>query len=100
MNGSAVPVKDRIRAKLSTALDPVSLDVIDEIDALRAAGVSALKIEGRQRGKAYVARVAAAFRGAIDALERGEETAPFEKLLTDLAEGGRETAGAYRKVWR
>jgi len=27
---SAVPVKDRIRAKLSAALDPVSLDVIDD----------------------------------------------------------------------
>ena len=30
MNQSAIPVKDRIRAKLSAALDPVSLDVIDD----------------------------------------------------------------------
>lgn len=80
--------------------EPVSLNAMGLLKSLRAAGVRAVKIEGRQRGKAYVARVAAAFRGAIDALERGEETAPFEKLLTDLAEGGRETAGAYRKVWR
>ena len=26
--------------------------------------------------------------------------ARFEHLLLDLAEGGRETAGAYRKAWR
>ena len=30
MNETAIPVKDRIRAKLSGALDPVSLDVIDD----------------------------------------------------------------------
>ena len=30
MNETAVPVKDRIRAKLSGALHPVSLDVIDD----------------------------------------------------------------------
>jgi len=30
VNESAVPVKDRIRAKLAVALDPVSLDVIDD----------------------------------------------------------------------
>ena len=38
--------------------------------------------------------------GAIDALDRGEDPAAYERLLTDLAEGGRETAGAYRKTWR
>ena len=68
--------------------------------ALRTAGVRAVKVEGRQRGKVYVARVAAAFRAAIDALDRGEDTTRFERKLTDLAEGGRETAGAYRKAWR
>ena len=68
--------------------------------ALRRAGVTAVKVEGRQRGKAYVARVAAAFRGTIDALDNGADPTPFERLLTDLAEGGRETAGAYRKTWR
>lgn len=80
--------------------EPVSLNAMGLLKSLRTAGVKAVKIEGRQRGKAYVARAAAAFRGAIDALDRGEETEPFERLLTDLAEGGRETAGAYRKVWR
>ncbi len=80
--------------------EPVSLNAMGLLKSLRTAGVRAVKVEGRQRGKAYVARVAAAFRGAIDALDRGEDTERFEKLLTDLAEGGRETAGAYRKTWR
>lgn len=80
--------------------EPVSLNAMGLLAALRTAGVRAVKIEGRQRGKAYVARVTAAFRGAIDALDRGEDTAPFEQRLSDLAEGGRETAGAYRKAWR
>jgi putative protease len=80
--------------------EPVSLNAMGLLKSLRAAGVRAVKVEGRQRGKAYVARVAAAFRGAIDALDRGEDTSAFERRLTDLAEGGRETAGAYRKTWR
>lgn len=80
--------------------EPVSLNAMGLLKSLRDAGVRAVKIEGRQRGKAYVARVTAAFRGAIDALDHGEDTAPFERLLTDLTEGGRETAGAYRKSWR
>ncbi|HEY9233500.1 MULTISPECIES: ubiquinone anaerobic biosynthesis protein UbiU [Phenylobacterium] len=79
---------------------PVSLNAIGLLKSLRTAGVKAVKIEGRQRGKAYVARVAAAFRGAIDALDKGQDTERFEQLLSDLAEGGRETVGAYKKVWR
>lgn len=80
--------------------EPVSLNAMSLLADLAKAGVTAVKVEGRQRGKAYVARVAAAFRGALDALDRGETTASYEALLSNLAEGGRETAGAYRKSWR
>lgn len=80
--------------------DPVSLNAMSQLAGLRAAGVRAVKVEGRQRGKAYVARVASAFRQAIDALDRGEDAQAYDHLLIDLAEGGRETAGAYRKAWR
>lgn len=80
--------------------EPVSLNAMTLLSALARAGVRAVKIEGRQRGKAYVSRVTAAFRAAIDALDRGESTAEAERLLAGLAEGGRETAGAYKKVWR
>jgi putative protease len=80
--------------------DPTSLNAIGLLAGLRSAGVSAVKVEGRQRGKAYVARVAGVFRRAIDALDAGADPADLEGLLSDLAEGGRETAGAYRKAWR
>jgi len=68
------------------------------LPALAAAGVAALKIEGRQRGKAYVAQVVRAFRRAVDAVARGEEPAAAE--LAALTEGGRQTTGAYEKTWR
>ncbi|HYE42709.1 MAG TPA: peptidase U32 family protein [Caulobacteraceae bacterium] len=80
--------------------DPVSLNAMALLAALDRAGVSAVKVEGRQRGKAYVARVAGVFRQAIDALARGQSIDHLEPMLLDLAEGGRQTAGAYRKTWR
>ncbi len=65
---------------------------------LSRAGVTALKIEGRQRGRAYVAQVVSAFRQAVDAAHRGEAAPPAD--LSAITEGSRETAGAYRKTWR
>ena len=78
--------------------DPVSLDVMDQIDALREAGVSALKIEGRQRGKAYVAEVVATMRQALAA--KPENRAALLSRLRLLSEGQRTTSGAYEKRWR
>jgi len=80
--------------------DPVSLNAVDLLVSLHRAGVAAFKIEGRQRGKAYVAQVVRAFRAALDSLQRGEAPASASRLLAGLAEGSRETAGAYRKIWR
>lgn len=96
--------KGRFRSGSSEASylfeDPVSLNAMSLLAGLARAGVTAVKIEGRQRGRAYVARVAAAFRAAIDAIQCGESPEPYESLLGDLAEGARETTGAYRKRWR
>lgn len=78
--------------------DPVSLDVRTLLPALRDAGVSALKIEGRQRSRAYVRSVVSAFRASLDALARGE-TAP-QTTLTAITEGQSATCGAYLKTWR
>ncbi len=78
--------------------DPVSLDVMSEIDALRAAGVSALKIEGRQRGKAYVAEVVSTLKAALDA--EPERRASLLAGLRGLSEGQKTTSGAYEKKWR
>lgn len=78
--------------------EPTSLNVLEILPALKATGVSALKIEGRQRGKAYLAAVVRQFRAALDALEAGQ--ALPQGALGSLMEGGRETTGAYRKTWR
>jgi len=78
--------------------DPVSLDATRLIPALQKAGVSALKIEGRQRSRAYVAQVVRAFRAAVEAAAAG---APMpETLLAKLTEGQAATTGAYAKTWR
>jgi putative protease len=62
--------------------------------------VTALKIEGRQRGKGYVTEVVKAFRNALDAVESGGEPDEIDSILTGMSEGGRQTTGAYRKAWR
>lgn len=78
--------------------DPVSLDVVDHIDALKDAGVSALKIEGRQRGKAYVAEVVSTLKKALSA-QPAEHSALVARLRS-MSEGQRTTSGAYDKRWR
>lgn len=80
--------------------DPVSLNAGGMIVALKTAGVSALKIEGRQRGKGYVTEVVRAFKRAVDAAERGYDATEIDSILAGLSEGGRQTTGAYRKTWR
>lgn len=78
--------------------EPVSLDVVEILPALRQAGVHALKIEGRQRGRAYVEQVVRRFRSAIDVLD---DPKPLEAAdLSSLSEGQAMTTGAYRKTWR
>lgn len=78
--------------------DPVSLDATTLIPALKKAGVKALKIEGRQRSRAYVAEVVRSFRAAVDAAERGQPLP--ESQLRKLTEGQAATTGAYAKTWR
>jgi putative protease len=83
--------------------EPECLNAAEYIGALRKAGICAFKIEGRQRGRFYVAEVVAAFRELIDAEARGEPLARHAAALDRLrrlAEGGEETRGAYRKGWR
>lgn len=78
--------------------DPVSLDVMEHIEALAAAGVTALKVEGRQRGKAYVAEVVRRLKDALKSSP--EERVKHVEGLRKLSEGQRTTAGAYEKKWR
>ena len=78
--------------------DPVSLDATTLLAGLRDAGIAALKIEGRQRGRAYVESVVRHFRRALDALEGGREADIAN--LRPFTEGQASTLGAYRKTWR
>ena len=50
--------------------DTVSLDILSQLDALKAAGVTALKIEGRQRGRSYVSQVVTEIRRRLDSADR------------------------------
>lgn len=77
--------------------DPVSLDATALVPDLAAAGVAALKVEGRQRGKAYVAVVVRGLREALDGLAEGRAPTASAAAFT---EGGRSTEGAYRRAWR
>jgi putative protease len=78
--------------------DPASLDATTMLPELKKAGVSALKIEGRQRGRAYIERVVKTFRHALIALDEGRPI-PADELM-GLSEGQSTTVGAYKKTWR
>lgn len=79
--------------------EPVSLNLSALLPDLMRAGVTALKIEGRQRSRAYVKAVVSAFRKAVDDIMAGSD-AGLASLLA-LTEGHRQTEGAFRsKTWR
>ncbi|AXQ94259.1 U32 family peptidase [Cereibacter azotoformans] len=78
--------------------DAVSLNAQDILPQLAKAGVTALKIEGRQRSRSYVAQVVRSFRAAVDALAAGQPMP--QGALAALSEGQATTTGAYAKTWR
>lgn len=79
--------------------EPISLNLTKLLPDLMRAGVTALKIEGRQRSRAYVKAVVAAYRQAVDAYMAGK-TPDIDDLLA-LTEGHKETQGAFEsKKWR
>ena len=79
--------------------EPISLNLTRLLPDLIKAGVTALKIEGRQRSRAYIRSVVSSFREAIDAYAAGDE--PDISQLIALTEGGKETEGAFKsKTWR
>lgn len=79
--------------------EPRTLNLAALIPELIKAGVSAFKIEGRQRSRAYVTNVVSSFRKAVDDVLAGRS--PEIANLLALSEGQKETQGAYRsKTWR
>jgi putative protease len=66
--------------------------------------VAAIKIEGRQRSPAYVAKVTRVLRAAIDScLSDPDNFVPDQAWLselTSLSEGVQTTLGAYQREWQ
>lgn len=82
--------------------EPASLNTLELLPRLMAMGVSAVKIEGRQRSPAYVAQVTRVWREAIDQA-RGNRYAVkpgWMAQLDQLAEGRQHTLGAYHRAWK
>ncbi|NJD32133.1 MAG: U32 family peptidase [Gammaproteobacteria bacterium] len=83
--------------------EPTSLNTLDLLPRLAAAGVAALKIEGRQRGQAYVAAVTRTWRAAIDRLATRpndwQVDAQWQRDLARHAEGHQTTLGPYHRSW-
>jgi len=84
--------------------EPTSLNTLDLLPRLLAAGVKAIKIEGRQRSPAYVRQVTQVWRQAIDrclADPEGFQPRPeWMQALGAVSEGQQTTLGAYHRTWQ
>jgi collagenase-like PrtC family protease len=83
--------------------EPTSLNTLAILPQLIDAGVSAIKIEGRQRSPTYVAEVTRVWRAAIDHATSSSRYAVQPAWTTQLsrwAEGQQHTLGAYERSWR
>ena len=84
--------------------EPTSLNTLSILPRLREIGVSAIKVEGRQRSPAYVAQVTAVMRAAIDrCLQDPQGYRPSARWMQELgsvSEGSHTTLGAYHRPWQ
>ena len=84
--------------------EPASLNTLELLPKLLEIGVSAIKIEGRQRSPAYVAQVTRVWRQALDnCLSDAHRYAVKPNWMADLnkvAEGQQHTLGAYHRSWK
>ncbi len=84
--------------------EPTSLSVLDILPELVRMGVSAVKIEGRQRSPAYVAQVTKVMRQALDACQANPDAftprSDWVAALDKMAEGRTHTLGALEREWQ
>lgn len=84
--------------------EPASLNTLELLPQLLEIGVSAIKIEGRQRSPAYVAQVTRVWRQAIDrCLQESASYAvhpQWDQALRRVSEGQSQTLGAYHRPWK
>ena len=84
--------------------EPASLNTLELLPQLLEIGVSAIKIEGRQRSPAYVAQVTRVWRQAIDHCRntsaRYKVHPEWDLALRRVSEGQSQTLGAYHRPWK
>ena len=84
--------------------EPTSLNTIELLPEMIKIGISAVKIEGRQRSPAYVAQVTRSWRRAIDDAINSPENFKIRpesmSQLEKLSEGQQHTLGAYYRSWK
>ncbi|MFN4264672.1 MAG: peptidase U32 family protein [Aquabacterium sp.] len=84
--------------------EPTSLNAIGLLPQLVEMGISALKIEGRQRSPAYVSQVVQVLRAALDSAQanphRFSVRPEWQTRLAAQAEGTQVTQGAYERPWK
>ena len=84
--------------------EPTSLNTLELLPQLLAAGVAAVKIEGRQRSPAYVAQVTQVWRAAIDACRHAPQRfvpePRWQQVLDKVSEGAQTTLGALHRPWQ
>lgn len=95
----------RVEDQIFHALEePTSLNALDLLPQLVDVGVKAIKIEGRQRSPAYIAKVARVWRDAIDLQARNpaayQAQPGWHEILAGLSEGAQTTLGAYSRNWQ
>lgn len=84
--------------------EPTSLNTLELLPQLLAAGVQAIKIEGRQRSPAYVSQVTRIWRQAIDLCQTSPQQFhsrhEWTQCLAKVSEGSQTTLGAYSRPWQ
>ena len=84
--------------------EPASLNTLELIPEMLRMGISAVKIEGRQRSPVYVEQVTKVWRAAIDSAMKDSENYSVNPAwmtqLNKLAEGQQNTLGAYHRPWK
>ena len=84
--------------------EPASLNTLELLPRLVKIGVSAVKIEGRQRSPAYTAAATRVWRAALDSCMRDAASyrvlPEWTEALGRLSEGQQQTFGAYYRSWK
>lgn len=84
--------------------EPTSLNVLPILPELMRMGVTALKVEGRQRSPAYVGKVTRVMRESIDACAADPDgfspKSDWIEALDRVSEGRTHTLGALHRPWQ